>query len=759
MKIKEKRTPTTKTKVINLSDEQKIVCQGINEEGCNIVMKSVAGSGKSTTTFGIAQSQPKKRILLLTYNKKLRAETISKVFNYQILNLEVHTYHSFFRTYIDGECETDKEIYLFFKNPLSRFPELYDLFDIVIFDEDQDMTPQLFQVVALILVCHPTLPQIGSFGDLRQSIYKYAGSDNRFLSMAPQILSASFLGFNEVDRPWKECVLQKSYRCSKPICSFINMCLKNEVMIAGKDDYHDKVKYFRADLYHDVEVTNVCMLIKESIDRVGVNETMVLCFSVLKSESVKRVANTFKRMYKHIQLYIPTGDSDTNEEENILENKLVFSTFHSTKGLERKSIFVLDFNRRSNERTETMSEEFYTGLSRPMQFLCLIDNYGRGGETHDFIDKRYVLDHCVTTCTEQWIQSQSKKSLKKEVDEDKKAKVSKTSVTSAIRCFNAEQIDNLFQHLPIRQIEKGLSRPIYIPPTIEYKVQDMTYFENVSEITGTAIPMMYSDLRSIQRENRKRKLSEEVDESEYDGSDSEYLPDSDCSSIVTEESCYKEGYSGSRCERSKTFSYHNLVTSSFIEASLASATDFCAKQSGFTHKQKQIESFNWLSVSSFCECYDVLDRLLGDYDDLEYEKCLQMPLLDGSLDAVSPSKNTIFEFKCVQKLKDEHIIQLAFYSALWLHNFGVVPTAFLCNILTGEVLELCCDERGLKKFMSDYEKFRMASKLVKTDAEFLEECRQTVDRVRRLVKEESHENVESDNLRNTCHGTNLQEQT
>jgi len=101
---------------------------------------------------------------------------LQKVQKYRLNNLEVHTFHSFFRVYVDKTCETDKEIYLYFKNPGSILPMLRHQYAMIICDEAQDLKPLFFEVFLLILKCHTTsaLPQLACFGDLRQSIYKYA---------------------------------------------------------------------------------------------------------------------------------------------------------------------------------------------------------------------------------------------------------------------------------------------------------------------------------------------------------------------------------------------------------------------------------------------------------------------------------------------------------------------------------------------------------------------------------------------------------
>jgi superfamily I DNA/RNA helicase len=75
------------------SDEQMSIIHNLEHK--NVLVDSVAGSGKTTTNLFIAQRFKSKRILLLTYNAKLKIETRDKVKKMKINNLQVDSYHSF----------------------------------------------------------------------------------------------------------------------------------------------------------------------------------------------------------------------------------------------------------------------------------------------------------------------------------------------------------------------------------------------------------------------------------------------------------------------------------------------------------------------------------------------------------------------------------------------------------------------------------------------------------------------------------------
>ena len=91
-----------------ISDEQANIL--INLEQNNVVVDSVAGSGKTTTNLYIAKKFKNDRILLLTYNAKLKIETRERAKLENIENLEVHSYHSFAVKYYNHKCHTDTGI-------------------------------------------------------------------------------------------------------------------------------------------------------------------------------------------------------------------------------------------------------------------------------------------------------------------------------------------------------------------------------------------------------------------------------------------------------------------------------------------------------------------------------------------------------------------------------------------------------------------------------------------------------------------------
>jgi hypothetical protein len=72
----------------------------------------VPGSGKTSTVLILCQEDwaKEKKILMLTYNSKLKEEVRLKKDELGLKNLEVHSYHSLYYKYYSKECSIDAGI-------------------------------------------------------------------------------------------------------------------------------------------------------------------------------------------------------------------------------------------------------------------------------------------------------------------------------------------------------------------------------------------------------------------------------------------------------------------------------------------------------------------------------------------------------------------------------------------------------------------------------------------------------------------------
>jgi len=110
-----------------------------------------------------------------------------------------------------------------------------------------------------------------------------------------------------------------------------------------------------------------------------------------------------------------------------------------------------------------------------------------------------------------------------------------------------------------------------------------------------------------------------------------------------------------------------------IEQLLYVANRWCSFKNGFIFKLDQISNYDWLTKETLQQCLQRLNSLnisqqarFEQKSEAENRVELFNRKVIGYFDCVDGNK--IYEFKCVSKLKKEHVLQLAIYKYLYLVN-------------------------------------------------------------------------------------------
>ena len=184
--------------------------------GLNVKVDAVAGSGKTTSVLHTARELQGKRVLLLTYNARLKRECRAKQDALGLHNLEVHSYHSLGVKYYSPAAMDDAGLrQVVDKDKLKGKGKIH--FDLVVVDEAQDMAPLYCEFLHKVLQDNTASgePQLLVIGDHRQCIYDYKGADERHLTLPHKGVFAS-------QREWKQLRLGTSYRLTGNMATFIN---------------------------------------------------------------------------------------------------------------------------------------------------------------------------------------------------------------------------------------------------------------------------------------------------------------------------------------------------------------------------------------------------------------------------------------------------------------------------------------------------------------------------------------------------------
>jgi hypothetical protein len=592
-----------------ISQEQNDVIKELYSN--NVIVDSVAGSGKTTCNLHVAKHFPNLNILLLTYNAKLKLETREKVKENQIDNLETQSYHSFCVRHYDKKSYKDENIRMILdikKSPIMTFD-----YDIIIVDEAQDVSPLYFELIYKIYNDNKKKAKICIMGDQNQSIFDFNFADERFIVFADKIFD-----FNNL--LWKSCKLSRSFRITYEMSLFINNCMFNNDRIKSMKVSGNRPRYMIIDPYGDESFNEVKYYLNLGYLP---EEIFILAPSVKSSNSpISILENKIKLEMKDVQIYVPVSDEEKLDEE-ILKGKLVFSTFHQTKGLERKVIIVFGFDNsyfkfyKKHRNTSFCPNELYVAVTRGSEKISLFHS----ADYLPFLNKEKLEEFCDVF-------------YYKEIDiKINSIKPLGTSPTDLIKHLPYNIINECFSLLNVEVINTK-KEIIDIPLKT---IQD-NGCESVCELTGIAIPS-YVELRMMGHINIYNRLMKNDFKTKIKNIKTKYdLELIDIKNITSKELLYI-----SNCWNTNT--------------------------NDFLFKLFQIQEYDWLSQENMIRCADRLENTLNMSKDAIFEKEIKCTLkpnflnnyvdITGYMDCVDD--DNVYEFKCVQMLSKEHHLQLAIY--------------------------------------------------------------------------------------------------
>lgn len=613
-----------------ISEEQKKVIDSLKSS--NVVVDSVAGSGKTTTNLYIAKYNLDKNILLLTYNSKLKTETRQKVQHLGLENLETHSYHSFCVNYYDNECYTDQPIRNLIK--LNRSPKKHYSYDIIICDESQDINPLFYNLIKKIFNDNRKKgARLCIVGDKNQSIYDFNQADQRFIVYAKDLFN-----FNNV--PWELCNLSTSFRITHEMANFINRCLLGENRLSSEKITNTKPRYIMCDCFGDYGTNRALEEVKYYLDSGYLPEDIFVLAPSLKSvKSPARILENLIKKQLSINVYVP-GDDTAKLDEEILAGKLVFSTFHQAKGLERKVVIIFNFDNsyfiyyKKDADPLYCPNEVYVSSTRSLEHLSLLHHY-----ENDYMP--FVNNELLNTYCEVIVETEM--NIKKPPPE----KPISVSVTELIKHLPSDVINDCALYYEYEKLQDPLSI-IDIPMKIRGETS-----ENVSDITGVAIPAILelklkktiSIFERLKAENFVTKTINKKSDCIIDDGSPEYahdkypsLDDIDLSKITSSQILY----------------ISNLWN---------------AFQTGYINRVYQIKKYDWLSDDNKTACLQNIEELnISPTSEFEapYTKFCSLGeklfKISGSFDCID--NDIVYEFKCTKTLNVEHYTQLAIYMYL-----------------------------------------------------------------------------------------------
>jgi adenylate kinase len=682
------------------SEEQEKVINLITENN-SVVVNSVAGAGKTTTLLFIAEKNPNKNILQITYNKQLKLEVRNKIKKYNIKNVEIHTYHSLAVKNYDPSCHTDDNIIKVLKNDIQ--PKNKIKYDIIVIDEVQDMTPNYYELVYKFMKDINFNSTILILGDNFQGVYEFKNADTRYLTLSHKIWK-----INE----FTQLTLNQSYRVTKQIAWFVNNAMLGyDRIISHKDGM--KIYYYKKNLY---TVTNeIFTKIKSFLLQNYKPEDIFILSPTIRSTNnpVKKLENIMVK--NNIPVYFSRNEEEGIDEE-IIAGKAVFTTFHQSKGRERKIVIVFGFDDTyfefyaKEKKKDICPSELYVAVTRSSDILMLIQH-----EKNDPLSfLKMTEDQLKSNPNIEFIEI--KKKTAKQIEQKKEKDLINIHNTSV------NDLTSYLSELTMREIIPMLSMifTIISYPQDKYTVDiplnvkmKNGLVEDVSDLNGLVIPAMYE--AGITK--KKSTIHQTVEHF--------------CQNANKENSAYIEKKKQELLKhRTNAISVYLLLGNLYI-----------ALTENILSKLNQIDKYDWLTNDIIKVCHKNIKLNIkhdAKYEQIianEHDNCFTYKhekygniSIKGRIDAYD--NDSLWEIKCTSKLNVDHMLQLIIYAWMWencmTERFGQKKFRIL-NIRTGEVLELKYEEYIIKDiieliFVNKYE-----PKTKDSDILFLEKCK----RVRR----------------------------
>ena len=317
--------------ILQLSSEQQLFIEKALQ-GENILVDACIGSGKTTAIQSLCNELPSnKKVLYLTYNKLLKLDAKAKI---NKRNVTVTNYHGFAYMLLkrSGVSVGISDLIQTF---IRERPSI-GKYDILIIDEYQDIEQELAELLELVKDSNPDI-QIIAVGDMEQKIY-----DKTTLNI--ESFMKEFLE-NHLTLKFTQC-----FRLSNDLASMLGRVWKKQ--IKGVNNYC---------IVEEMTEEDIIPFLAEQIP------ADILCIGA-RTGAMSDTLNTLEELYpdkfNKKTVYATISDNDSMGKTEPKEDSAIFTTYDSSKGLERKICVVFDFT------------ESYWGvrISKPQQSYIILRN-------------------------------------------------------------------------------------------------------------------------------------------------------------------------------------------------------------------------------------------------------------------------------------------------------------------------------------------------------------------------------------------------
>ncbi len=316
---------------IQLSSEQQLFIERALC-GSNILVDACIGSGKTTAIQNLCNQLPStKKILYLTYNKLLKIDAKSKI---KKKNVTVTNYHGFAYMVL-RKCGISVGISDIIQRFIKEKP-LIGKYDVLIIDEYQDIEQELAELLWLVKERNPNI-QIIAVGDMEQKIYDKT-------TLRVEVFIKEFL------EEYIAMRFTKCFRLSEGLASMLGRVWRKPIDGVNKN-------------------CKVEVMTKEEIVLFLANQNPedILCLGARTgalSDTLNALEENYPDIFNKKTVYATISDTDSIGKAEPKEDSAIFTTYDSSKGLEKKICVIFDF-------TESY---WQTRITKPQQSYAILRN-------------------------------------------------------------------------------------------------------------------------------------------------------------------------------------------------------------------------------------------------------------------------------------------------------------------------------------------------------------------------------------------------
>lgn len=383
----------------------------------NIVIIAKAGCGKTATLLLLAEHFPSDaKIILITYNKKLRKDTIKRASALGLDDrIECHTFHSLtLAYYLNVKERNDFRDSLIHdslsKNLKSQCQVSLKHVSAVFLDECQDISEESGELVKKfvkdIYISSLQKPQLVICGDPFQRIYPFRKTTLDYILQPDKHFSSLV-----TDSKFETCRLSHSFRITPPMATWINQYLnpkhleeffapekwseiKEQLLSWWGDGIHsakplttldgEKINYPPVGYLtlKNWDFKKLALQIKPYYDQYKMSEITLLSFSSkTKNAPVYKLINAITDFAKPKQInwiyYFNDQEEEEKENKNpsILLDNPIASSIHQQRGIDNKVVIVFGLDAFFEKCSENILDLFclnYVAATRGWEKLIII---------------------------------------------------------------------------------------------------------------------------------------------------------------------------------------------------------------------------------------------------------------------------------------------------------------------------------------------------------------------------------------------------